>query len=409
MDWLSSFLNTHGVGLGLFAVFVGGLALNLTPCVYPMIPVTLAFFAGQADGSIRRIAQLAVWYVVGLSLSYAALGLVAAKTGALLGSWLQQPAVLVGISLVIVALSLSMFGWYELRLPRALTQRLGRALAGAQGAFAMGLVVGIVAAPCVGPFVLGLMLFVGELADPAAGFLLFFSLGLGMGLPMILLAVMANRAGHLPRAGAWLVWSKKALGVALWGVALYLVRPLLPSAVFWLAMTGLLVGAGAYLGWLERTVSSGRWFRGLRTVVGSSLIVAAILAAWPKPPPASAIPWVPYTEAAFAEAQRAGRPSLIDITADWCLPCVELDHVTFRHPDVVQALGALTAFRLDVTRETTAEQDALLSRSRVLGVPTVLFFDAGGRERDDLRLTGFEAPDEFLRRLARLHLSSGTP
>ncbi len=360
MDWLSGFIDTHGIWLGALAVFVGGLALNLTPCVYPMIPVTLAFFTSQAAGSWRRIVQLAAWYVAGISLSYALLGLAAAKTGALLGSWLQQPMVLVGVSVVIVALSLSMFGVYELQAPRAVSQRLSRAFSGSWGALAMGLVVGVVAAPCVGPFILGLMLLVSQLANPAVGFLLFFVMGLGMGMPMVMLAIAANRIGRLPRGGAWLVWGKRALGVALIGIALFLLRPLWPASH----------ASAPRVGWLS------------------------------------------YTAAAFAEGQRAGRPMVIDVYADWCLPCLELDHVTFRHPEVVRALSGMTTLLVDVTREASAEQEALLRRYRIVGVPTVLVFDAQGQEREDLRLTGFEAPQEFVRRLQRLKsskVSTGTP
>ena len=353
---MGDLISHHGLGLGLVAAFLGGLALNLTPCVYPMIPVTLAFFSGQAAGSWRRTALLAACYVVGLSVSYAILGVLAARTGALLGSWLQQPAVLVGIAVVIVALSLSMFGLYDLRPPRVLTDRLGLASAGAGGAFVMGMVVGLLAAPCIGPFVLSLLLLVSQLANPVIGFLLFFVLGLGMGLPYLVLGMTANRLGRLPKAGAWLVWSKRVLGVVLLGVALHFVWPLLPSH------------------------------------------------AWrPTPQAASSmVAWEPYSQAAFARAGRAHRPILIDVYADWCIPCVEMDHVTFHHPDVVQALAGVTTLRVDATRGVSDEAGELLERYHVYGAPTVLFFDRNGQEQEALRLSGFATPKEFLERLKRI-------
>jgi thiol:disulfide interchange protein DsbD len=402
LDWLSGVVSRQGLWVGLVAVFLGGLALNFTPCVYPMIPVTLAFFSGQAAGSLRRAFLLAFLYVLGISFNYALLGVLAAKTGALFGSWLQQPAVLTGSAAVIVALSLSMFGLYDLRVPHTLTRRLGHTSAGLWGAFVMGLVVGLVAAPCIGPFVLGLLLLVSQLANPAAGFLLFFVLGLGMGLPYMVLGVAANRVGRLPKAGMWLVWSKQVLGVVLLGLALYFVRPLLPAHVVQLIVTGLLLGAGVYLGWLDRTEALGQWFVWGRRLVGSVLVLVAIAVGWPRPQAGPPVVWAPYSEAIFEQAQRDRRPILIDIYADWCLPCVEMDHVTFRHPDVVQALGSVATLRLDVTSEVPPEGEALLERHHIYGAPTVLVFDRSGNERKDLRLTGFVKPDEFLQRLKQI-------
>lgn len=352
--WLGEAVSRHGLGLGLLAAFVGGLALNLTPCVYPMVPVTLAFFSSQAAGSPGRVARLAACYVGGISLSYAALGFIAAKTGALLGSWLQHPLVLLAVAAAITALALSMFGLYDLRPPQVLVRRLNQAAAGMWGAFLMGLVVGLVASPCIGPFVLGLMLLVSQLANPAAGFLLFFALGLGMGLPYLLLALLAHRLGTLPKAGRWVVWVKRALGVALLGVALYVAKPILPAF------------------------------------------------SWPAPPQGPSVTWVPYSESALAEARDASRPAMVDVYADWCLPCVEMERVTFRHPAVVTALADVATFRLDVTRDVSPDGQRLLERYDVFGVPTMLFFDRTGREHPDLRLSGFLEPENFLQRLKQI-------
>ena len=402
-DWLASVVSHQHLAVSLLVVFVGGLALNLTPCVYPMIPITVAFFSGQATGSWRRAGLLAGGYLLGLSVSYALLGLVAATTGKLLGSWLQQPAVLVGIALLLVGLSLGMFGLYELQPPPFITNRLGRSAAGLWGAVAMGAVVGLVAAPCIGPFVLGLILVVGQLANPLAGFALFFALGLGMGLPYLVLGIAANQVAKLPKAGAWLLWSKHAMGFMLWGLALYMTRPLLPGGVLKGAAVVLLAVAGVYLGWLGVRQGSRGIFRRIRWAVGAGLLVAATLVARPQQPAASPIPWKPYTAAALAQATREQRPAIVDIYADWCIPCVELDHVTFRHPDVVKALGNVATLRLDVTRDDISKDgEALLDRYRVIGVPTVLLFDTTGKERTDLRLEGFEGPKEFLRRLQHL-------
>ncbi len=404
MEHLSAILEHHSLLVGLLAVFVGGLALNLTPCVYPMIPVTLAFFSGQAPGAPARTIRLALAYVIGLSLSYAVLGVIAAQTGALLGSWLQHPLILVAVAAVILGLSLSMFGLYELRAPGWLLGRVGQASAGFGGALIMGLMMGLIAAPCIGPFVLGLLLFVGRLGQPLMGLLVFFVLGLGMGLPYVLLALGATSAGRLPKAGPWLVWCKQALGLALWGLALYFLRPLLgPRLVTWGA-AGLLIGSGIYLGWLERAARGGRVFPWVRRAAGFVVVAMGLALVIPRGVDRPSVAWQPFQEPAVRQALAAGQPVLIDVYADWCLPCVELDHVTFRHPDVVRALAGARAFRLDVTldEQISEEIEAFLSASQIYGVPTVLLFDARGTERRELRIMGFVSPKEFLERWQRL-------
>ncbi len=402
VDWLSRILGAHGFWVGLLAVFVGGLALNLTPCVYPMIPVTLAFFSQQANRSIGRTLQLALLYVVGISCSYALLGVLAAKTGALLGAWLQQPLILLLIASMIVALSLSMFGLYEFRLPGFLTRRIGQASTGLWGACAMGLMVGLVAAPCIGPFVLGLFLYTSQQADVVRGFLLFFTLGLGMGSPYLLLGMAANRIGQLPKSGAWMAWMKKVLGVVLLALALYFIRPIVPAGLLTVLVIALLLWAGIYLGWLERTPSRSTFFLWVRRLVGATLILCAIFLAWPRPHPGATVSWQPYSEARLAEAQRNGQPAIIDIYADWCLPCVEMDRVTFHHAEGIHALGSVVALRIDVTRDVPPDAEALVERLHIFGVPTVLLFDRNGHERQDLRITGFVSPEDMVQRLAKL-------
>lgn len=399
---LGEMVHRHGLWVGMLATFVGGIALNLTPCVYPMIPVTLGFFSGQASGAKGRVLFLAVCYVLGISFNYALLGVLAARTGALFGSWLQQPPVLLGISAIMVALALSMFGLYELRPPRAVTRRLGQAPAGYGGAFVLGLIVGLVASPCIGPFVVGLLVVVGQLANPVAGFFLFLALGLGMGLPYLLLGLAAHRISHLPKAGPWLLWCKQLLGLVLIGAALYFLGPLLSARGKILSLAGFLLGSGVYLGWVARVASAGRRFLRVRRLAGVILVAAALLVGWPRPAPRPAVAWVPYSPAALEQARRSGRPTLVDVYADWCLPCVEMDHVTFRNAQVVQALTQVNTLRVDVTREIGPEAQALLETYRIYGAPTLLAFDRAGRERRELRQAGLLKADALLQLLQRL-------
>lgn len=403
-DQLNDIIQGQGLWVALPLVFFGGLLLNFTPCVFPMIPVTLSFFSSQAADvkQGRKTVWLALCYVLGLSFSYAVLGLLAARTGALFGSWLQQPAVLLVVAAVVVMLALGMFGVYEVRVPMVLANRVGSASAGLWGACMMGGLVGVVAAPCVGPFLAGLLLVVSQLQNPGAGFLLFLVLGLGMGAPYVALALATDRLRRLPKAGPWLVWVKQALGAVLLGVALFLLKPILPPSVTALLTAGLLAGGGVFLGWLAPSAGQRRGFVRFRQAVGAVLLASAALLVVPRPADGPRVVWVPYSEAALERAQREQRPILIDVYADWCLPCVEMDHATFRNPEVVRALADVATLRLDATRGVPEEGERLLERYRVFGAPTMLFFDRAGRERSELRLMGFATPEEFLKRLSRI-------
>ena len=401
---LAKIVEQHGLFLALPLVFIGGLLLNLTPCVFPMIPVTLSFFSSQAVESGRRgrTAWLACSYVLGLALTYAVLGFVAARTSALFGAWLQQPIVLFVLAAVVVGLALSMFGLYELQIPQAIVGRLGTASAGAWGACVMGSLVGVVAAPCVGPFLAGLLLVVSRLQNPAAGFLLFLCLGLGMGAPYVALSLATDRVRRLPKAGPWLSWVKQVLGVILFGVALFLLAPALPAVVTKALLVLLLVGAGGFLGWLASSAGQARAFIAFRRTIGVVLLIAAVFLVVPRRPAGPAVAWVPYSEVALERAQREQRPILIDVYADWCLPCVEMDHTTFRNPEVVRALAQVATLRVDATRGVSEDGERLLERYQVFGAPTGLFFDRTGRERTALRLLGFVTPAEFLERLRQI-------
>ncbi|HQJ47125.1 MAG TPA: cytochrome c biogenesis protein CcdA, partial [Ignavibacteriaceae bacterium] len=185
---IASTLEGSGIFLSLIFVFLAGLALNLTPCVYPLIPITIGYFGGQAEGKTSRLVLLGLLYMLGMAITYSVVGVITSLSGAVFGSLLQNPIVIIAIVLLFVALALSQFGVYEFKLPDSLVAKAGGAKGGAYGAFFMGLTMGIVAAPCIGPFVLGLVTYVAAKGDPFYGFLMFFVLALGLGFPYLLLA-----------------------------------------------------------------------------------------------------------------------------------------------------------------------------------------------------------------------------
>ena len=226
---LQQMLEHSGLLLSLIFVFLGGLALNLTPCVYPLIPITIGYFGGQTEGSTKKLFLMGSFFVIGMAVTYSVIGVVTALSGAVFGALLQNSIVIIFIALVFVVLSLSMFGVYEFQLPNSLVAKAGGAKSGYFGAFFMGLTMGIVAAPCIGPFVLGLVTYVAAKADPFFGFLMFFVLALGLGAPYLVLAVFSGKIKKLPRAGVWMESVKHIFGFILIGMALYFILPLLPK------------------------------------------------------------------------------------------------------------------------------------------------------------------------------------
>lgn len=388
---IASTLESSGLLLSLLFVFLGGLALNLTPCVYPLIPITVGYFGGQSEGRTGRLFLLGSLYVLGMALTYSVIGVITALSGAVFGSLLQNTIVIVGIAVLFVVLSLSQFGVYEFKLPDSWVMKAGGAKSGYFGAFFMGLTMGIVAAPCIGPFVLGLVTYVAAKGDPVYGFWLFFVMALGLGLPYLFLALFSGKIKSLPRAGDWMEGVKHVFGFLLLGMAVYFVAPLFPKEInsYFLPIFG--IAAAVILLVFDRTANNIKGFRIFKTVFSIIVLALSVYSLIPADKPE--LPWEKFTDEKYQISLDNGERMIIDFYADWCIPCKELEAITFADAKVAGKMKEFKLFKVDMTQTISDETEKLRNKFNIVGMPTVLIIDSRGREVE--RLTGFVQPKEF--------------
>lgn len=396
-DPISSALESKGLLIGLLLVFLGGLALNLTPCVYPLIPITIGYFGGQSEGKTSRLFLMGLLFVLGMAVTYSVVGVVTSLSGAVFGALLQNTIVILVIVFIFIVLSLSMFGVYEFKVPDKLVAKAGGAKSGLYGAFFMGLTMGIVAAPCIGPFVIGLVTYVAAKGDPFFGFLMFFVLALGLGLPYLFLAIFSGKIKSLPRSGEWMEAVKHIFGFILLAMALYFLLPLLPKNISGYVLPVFGIVAALILLFFDRKGNKVKAFRIFKYAFSVLIIVLSIYVLIPSEK--NSIEWGTYSETELSEISDK-KGIIIDFYADWCIPCKELDALTFSDPKVIELSKNFAAFKADMTKSVSPEVELLRNKYNIVGVPTVLILDLDGNEKQ--RITGFIKAEEFYRILMEL-------
>ncbi len=388
----------HENSLTLLGAFVVGLGLNLTPCVYPMLSITVSLFAHPKEPRAGSAFANALIYIFGMATMYSGLGLAAAFTGEIFGAFLQNRLVLLGIAFFLFFTALSMLGAYTFRLPAALVNRFSAQKGtGLLNFYLSGLLVGIFAAPCIGPPVIALLTFAGTKGDPLLAFWIFFIMSAGLGLPYLILGTFSGLLQRLPKSGMWLVWVERLFGVVLMGLAgFYLIIAIHAEYLPWL-VPAMLVSGGVYLGFVERSPQYRPAFVRFKQAVGIGAIVIGL--ALPFLGSRTSVVWEKYSPDKLESARKSNQPVILDFYADWCIPCHELDRYTYSNPDVIKALAGFTRLKVDLTRPDTPEAEAIIEKFNVLGVPTILFLDREGSEVKDSRITGFVPPEEFLKML----------
>ena len=402
-DIFRSSRNTGTVDLkfdsGLFLVLIGiffqGLALNLTPCIYPLIPITLSFFGGRSDKNRGNTILSGLIYLSGLSFTNSLMGVLAAKSGSMLGSALQYPSVLIFIALVMTTLAFSFFGFWEFGLPSSLTRLASKNYKGYFGTFFMGLTLGIVAAPCIGPFVLSLLIYVGQKGDPFLGFLYFFILSLGLGFPLCILAIFSGTINRLPKSGDWMLWVRKVFGWILIGMGYYYIRSLISNVLLEHAiLLGLAIIAGLHLGWIDKSGKNMRFFRYIKRGLGLVIIIFGIFYLYTAIDLSDSVKWAPYKKELLENAAKNSKPAIMDVYADWCGPCKLMDKKVFTDPEIIKLSQNFVMTRLDITRKHG--QDEIENKYGIRGAPTIIFFDKHGKELRELRIESEVKKDEFL-------------
>jgi thiol:disulfide interchange protein DsbD len=408
--------------LVLAGFFILGALLTFTPCVLPMIPILSAIIAGEGKNLDKwRGLALSLTYVLGMALAYAAAGVAAAYSGSLLAAALQNAWVLGAFAAVFVILALSMFGFYDLRLPGFLHHHLHSAhkrLRGGQIASvaAMGVLSAVIVSPCVAAPLAGALLYISQTRDVALGGAALFAMALGMGVPLV--AVGVSEGALLPRAGAWMESVRKFFGVLLIAVAIWIVSPVIPVMAQMLAWGALFIGSAMFLRAVDPLPqsASGWWrlWKGVgivALVAGVAFIVGAFSGAQDvlrplagisrSSPSATALPWIRVASLTELEGrlQAPGKTVMLDFYADWCVSCKEMEAFTFSDPNVRAQLDRMLLLQVDVTANSEADK-ALLKRFSLFGPPGIVFFDPQGREIKGLRVIGYQGPERFLKTLS---------
>jgi thiol:disulfide interchange protein DsbD len=430
-DGIAGFLGHASLPLVLLTFFALGIGLTFTPCVFPMMPILSGLIAGEDRAllTVSRAFRLSLAYVLGMAFTYALVGTLVGYFGARANVqlWLQTPAVLVGFALVFVVLSLSMFGFYELQMPALLRDRMDELARKQQGGrltavFIMGILSALVVSPCVSAPLAGTLVYISSTGDAVLGGLALLSLGLGMGVPLILIGTTGGRL--LPKAGNWMLAVKGVFGVGMLAVAIWLLARVVPGPVT-LLLWALLIGVSAvFMGALEPAEPGiGRLWKGVGAFMllyAVFLLVGALtgqsdvrrpLAAFAASPVAAAEQVGETAEVDFvrvrskaelreqlAAAVSRGEEVVVDVYADWCVACQDMARTTFRDPAVIAALAPMRRLQLDLSDNTPAQRE-LLQELKLYGPPAMLFYDRNGDEKRAWRVQSEVGPEVLLRKL----------
>ena len=400
----------------VFGFFLLGLGLAFTPCVLPMLPLLSAIVIGQNQRpNMWRAFALSFVYVQGMALTYTLLGLIVAAIGLPFQVALQHPYVMIGLSIIFVLLALSMFGVFTLQLPSSLQTKLSllsqQQKAGAfGGVFLMGMIAGLVASPCTSAPLSGALLYVAQSGDLFTGAITLYLLALGMGVPLILITLFGNKI--LPKSGMWMETVKKLFGFVMLALPVFLISRILPDE--WTPRLWAMLGTAFFIWFAFQMPKNGTgWVFRILFLVAAMISVKPLQTwVWGESQAPSAVENKAVSHVEFkkvkseAELQQAlaenNKPLvMLDLYADWCVACKEFEKETFSDSSVQKAFGDILLLQVDMTKNSE-ENRALMTKYKVLGLPTILFFNRDGKEIEGSRVNGFMPPVEFLQWIKKI-------
>jgi len=432
-DQIASTLSSGSTWVILISFFGFGLLLAFTPCVFPMIPILSSIIIGHGDQiTTRKAFTMSMVYVLAMALTYTAAGVIAGLFGENLQAAFQNPWILGSFAIVFVALSFSMFGFYDLQLPSSWQSKLtsisnnqkGGTLSGVA---IMGFLSALIVGPCVAAPLAGALIYIGQTGDAVLGGLALFALSMGMGAPLVAIGTSAGKL--LPRAGAWMDAVKAVFGVMLLAVAIWMLERILPAAASMILWALLLIISAIYMGSLEQLEHGISGWRRLWKGVGIFLLAYGVLiligvAAGGKDvlQPLKGVAFASSSQngaqsvahiefkkvkgldglkTALAEAKAQGKPVMLDFYADWCVSCKEMEKLTFVDADVQKKLANFVLLQADVTPNDEKDQE-LYNHFKIIGPPAIIFYDTNGQERRNLRVVGYMPATEFAAVIGRV-------
>lgn len=412
-------LASQGLITNLLIFFVVGVGLAFTPCVFPMFPILSSLIAGQQNLSTKKAFALSFVYIQGMAVTYAALGLVVAALGGQVQGYLQHPFVLVSFSLLFVLLAMSMFGWYEIKLPSSMMSKLTQVSNNQKGGnyvgvFLMGVLSGLIASPCTTAPLSAALLFVAQSGDYLVGGLTLYVLSLGMGLPLLLLGTSGGKL--LPKAGGWMEQVKTLFGFVMLVVPLILLERLVSADII-LLMAGVLALATAlYLHHWQSSQTQSKlktvlWFAATLLVMTGFTLTKNYF--WPvqavqvssQSNEFKKVADLAELKEAVAQANNEGRMVMVDLYADWCVACKEFEHYTFPDAKVQSEFSHYQLIQVDLTNSDNKTIE-LMEEYTVFGLPSILFFNTQGKELTTQRVTGFLNAEDFAKHLATVRASA---
>ncbi|MBA6407784.1 MULTISPECIES: protein-disulfide reductase DsbD [unclassified Pseudoalteromonas] len=412
-------LASQGLITNLLIFFVVGVGLAFTPCVFPMFPILSSLIAGQQNLSTKKAFALSFVYIQGMAVTYAALGLVVAALGGQVQGYLQHPFVLVSFSLLFVLLAMSMFGWYEIKLPSSMMSKLTQVSNNQKGGnyvgvFLMGVLSGLIASPCTTAPLSAALLFVAQSGDYLVGGLTLYVLSLGMGLPLLLLGTSGGKL--LPKAGGWMEQVKTLFGFVMLVVPLILLERLVSADII-LLMAGVLALATAlYLHHWQSSQTQSKlktalWFAATLLVMTGFTLTKNYF--WPvqavqvssQSNEFKKVADLAELKEAVAQASNEGRMVMVDLYADWCVACKEFEHYTFPDAKVQSEFSHYQLIQVDLTNSDNKTIE-LMEEYTVFGLPSILFFNTQGKELTTQRVTGFLNAEDFAKHLATVRASA---